>query len=167
MSLKKIVQPQPQEAPPLVSNTLILDEPMSTKSSSSVKDLNFPELKSSSKFTDARHKIKTSVLLEEFQQKLNSDLELFNADENRYDIEFVLKVCNIAESYFIQYKKMGEIKQIAVIQVLLPYFKNDSELIKNIILHIYPKITKSNILRRNKTRIFNGIKSVIKFFLSK
>ena len=167
MSLKKIVQPQPQEAPPLVSNTLILDEPVSTKSSSSVKDLNFPELKSSSKFTDARHKIKTEVLLNEFQQKLNSDLELFDCELNKYDFDFVLKICNIAENHFIQYKKMGEIKEKAVIQVLLPYFKNDVELIKSTILHIYPKITKSNILRRNKTRIFNGIKSIIKFFFLK
>jgi uncharacterized protein YaaR (DUF327 family) len=62
---------------------------------------------------------------------------------------------------------MGDIKQTAVIEVLKPYFKNDEELLKNIIEHIYPSISKSNFFRRNKTRIFNGIKTVLKFFLSK
>ena len=132
MSLKKIVQPQ--EAP--VSNTLVLDDLVQAKGSScSVKDLNFPELKKSTKFTDARHKVKVSVLLKEFKDLLNSDLELFDADENKYDLDFVLKICNIAENFFIQYQKMGDIKQTAVIEVLKPYFKNDEELLNNIIKH--------------------------------
>lgn len=163
MSLKKIIvkNDEPDSRP-----TLDLDS-FQLKSEPSFKNLNFPELKKSSKYIDARHNVKKMVLSKEFEALVNEDLQLYDANENEYDAELVLHICNIAEQYFIQYKNMGAIKKQAVIQVLKPYFKNEELLLASLVEYVFPQVTKSNMLRRNSKRIHKLFSSVVEFFLFK
>jgi hypothetical protein len=162
MSLKKIVVKTDE----VESKSLDLDM-FQFKQEPSIKNLNFPELKKSSKYIDARHNVKKLVLSKEFEALVNEDLALYDATLNEYDAELVLHICNIAENYFIQYKKMGQIKKQAVIQVLKPYFKNDELLLASIVQYVFPQVMKSNIFRRNKKRLYKLFNSVVEFFLFK
>lgn len=62
---------------------------------------------------------------------------------------------------------MGDIKREAVTNVLKPYFNNDAELIHRFIDCVFHQIVKSNVYRRNKTRLYNGLVFLLNFFLRK
>ena len=80
-----------------------------------VRPLNFAQLKKSDKFDKNRVDLKKNSLFLEFAEMVKSDLESY---EGKYDYKLVEIVCNIAEEYFVQYPKMGDIKKKSVIEVL-------------------------------------------------
>jgi hypothetical protein len=131
-----------------------------------VQALNFSELKSIPKFKYSRTQSKRNILYRDFVSKVSQDLEDFVVGDNKYDHSLVLKVCDIAEMFFID-KGSGESKKNAVIASLLPYFNNDEILISKIIDFVYPMIHKSSLYRRNKKRLWNMTVSVFNFFLRK
>ena len=94
--------------------------------------------------------------MEDFVMKVRNDIDDYDKTENKYDHSLVLIVCNIAESFFVQYKTMGVIKKEAVIHALKPYFNDDTELLSKLIDFVYPQIKKSNILRRNRSRLYSA-----------
>ena len=126
-----------------------------------VRPLNFAQLKKSDKFNKNRVDLKKNSLFLEFAEMVKSDLESY---EGKYDYKLVEIVCNIAEEYFVQYPKMGNIKKKSVLK---PYFNCDVELIDNAKEFVFPLIIKSNIFRRNKQKIQSVLTSIGQFFFQK
>jgi len=151
--MKRIVS-EPRASDNVVDDHIVLQP---------VESMNFAELKELSKLRESRKKVKGILHIADFAQKVKSDLKSLSVEDGKYEHSLVLKACDIAELFFMD-KGCGDIKREAVISVLLPYFKNDAELIAKIIEFIYPMIHKSTIIRRNKKRLWSGLVSVVNFF---
>lgn len=128
--------------------------------------MHFKELKAHSKLHDSRKRAKGLVHIADFAQKVKSDLDSFSVAEGHYDHDLVLKICDIAELFFMD-KGCGDVKKEAVISVLLPYFNNDRELIGKIIEFIFPMIKKSTLYRRNKKRAYKYFVIAVNFFFGR
>lgn len=128
-----------------------------------ISPMHFKELKAHPKLYDSRKRAKGLIHIADFAQKVKSDLESFSIAEGHYDHDLVLKMCDVAEFFFMD-KGCGDVKKEAVISVLLPYFNNDRELVSKIIEFVFPMVTKSTLFRRNKKRLWNGFVVVVNFF---
>jgi ribosomal protein S18 len=66
--------------------------------------------KTLSGFRDIRREFKIKRLLDEFVTETGRILEYFSATDDKYNADVVHWVCELAEHYFVQYKKMGTTK---------------------------------------------------------
>ncbi len=119
--------------------------------------LNNTDLKNLKGFSVIRKKIKQQHMKDEFMKQVSGVLDLFDKKDNHYEHEIIQFVCSVAEDFFISDRNMGDLKESSVIECCSKYFNNDIELVKKIIQLVLPNVPKSNILRRNKTRIINFV----------
>ena len=70
--------------------------------------------------------------------------------DNQYNDELLIEVLNIAEEYFISKDKVERDtqKKECVIELLLPYFNNDKQLLLNTIQLVDHRIKKVGLVRR-------------------
>ena len=97
-----------------------------------------------------------------FINDLKQLLKQFPAENHQYDDELLIEILNIAESFFI-YGSSEErelIKVQCIEELMLPFFKNDKELLMKTIGHVWQHVNKSNLRRRLWSRFVN-------FFLQK
>ena len=128
--------------------------------------LNNSNLSNLKGFTAVRKKIKNDALKKEFIIQISGVLDLFETSSNKYEHAIVEFVCSVAEDYFIHNRNMGDVKEDAVIQCVSKYFNYDTQLVKTIIQLVLPNVPKSNIFRRNKTRIYNFLFFLVEKFSS-
>ena len=126
--------------------------------------LNNTDLKNLKGFRAVRKRIKQQNMKDEFIKQVSGVLDLFDKHDNKYEHEIIEFVCSVAEDFFISHKKMGELKEEAVIKCVSKYFNDDEDLVKKIIQLVLPNVPKTNILRRNKQRIFNFFFIVLEKF---
>ena len=106
-------------------------------------------------------KIKRVYKLEHQKEQFLSDLkQLFqhlNVEEHQYDIELLLELLNAVEQYFIYGSKSERnmSKEEVIEQVMLPFFGNNTDVLKTFIQTISSKVKKSNAFRRVLRRIYN------------
>ena len=171
--IRKLSQPNSNQAVVASSDTA-LDLSINTDVSSSLNDnssadiqqlvdlkipsktiLNNTDLKNLKVFRAVRTKLKQQAMKDEFVNQVSGVLDLFDKNDNKYESEITQFVCSVAEDFFISHPKMGLIKEDAVVQCVSKYFNDDKELVKTIIQLVLPNITKTNIFRRNKQKIYN------------
>ena len=89
-----------------------------------------------------------------FLNDIKAILKEFPADKHQYDDELLFEILNIAEAYFIygNSEEREKIKQDCIIELLLPYFKNDTELLFKTISHVWKMVKKTNIAKRSWSR---------------
>jgi hypothetical protein len=119
--------------------------------------LNNTDLKNLKGFSVIRKKIKQQHMKDEFIKQVSGVLDLFDKKDNKYEHSIIEFVCSVAEDFFISDRNIGDLKESSVIECCSKYFNNDIELVKKIIQLVLPNVPKSNILRRNKTRIINFV----------
>jgi hypothetical protein len=119
--------------------------------------LNNTDLKNLKGFRAVRKRIKQQHMKDEFIKQVSGVLDLFDKKDNKYEHSIIEFVCSVAEDFFISDRNMGDLKESSVIECCSKYFNNDIELVKKIIQLVLPNVPKSNILRRNKTRIINFV----------
>ena len=92
-----------------------------------------------------------------FLNDIKTILKEFPADNHQYDDELLTEVLNIAEAYFIygNAEEREKIKQDCIIELLLPYFKNDTELLFKTIGHVWSRVKKTNMFKRSWSRFKN------------
>lgn len=114
-------------------------------------------LKKISSYNKLRKGYKLSNQKAIFLNDIKAILKEFPADKHQYDDELLVEILNIAESYFIYGSSADreKVKQDCIIELLLPYFKNDTELLFKTISHIWVKVKKSNIAKRSWSRFKN------------
>lgn len=114
-------------------------------------------LKKISSYNKLRKGYKLSNQKAIFLNDIKAILKEFPADKHQYDDELLVEILNIAEAYFIygSSEDREKVKQDCIIELLLPYFKNDTELLFKTISHIWVKVKKSNIAKRSWSRFKN------------
>jgi hypothetical protein len=119
-------------------------------------------LKSISSYNKLRKGYKLSNQKSIFLTDIKAILKEFPADKHQYDDELLVEILNIAEQYFIYGNKddREKAKDECVKEILLPYFRDDVELLVKTIAHVWHKVKKTNIFKRSWSRFKN-------FFLRK
>lgn len=119
------------------------------------------------KFASKRKQLKIEHAKREFVTEFHKVLTLFDAEgEEKYDHQIVLLACQCAERFFID-RGMGDIKQEVVVQSVLPFFKEDKDLVLKIIELVLPLIERSTFFSRNKQRFINFFWSVVDWLQKK
>lgn len=96
--MKRIVEPKP------IANDIVgADDVLS------IQPMNFAELKAHTKLRDSRKKVKGIMQVADFANKVKSDLMSYSVVEGHYDHALVLKICDIAEMFFVA-QGSGEVK---------------------------------------------------------
>lgn len=113
------------------------------------------------KFASKRKALKIEHAKREFIIEFHKVLTLFDSEgEDKYDHQIVLLACQCAEDFFLD-RQMGEVKQEVVIESVLPFFKQDKDLVLKIIELVLPLIQRSTFFSRNKQRLINFFWSVV------
>jgi hypothetical protein len=119
-------------------------------------------LKSISSYNKLRKGYKLSNQKSIFLTDIKAILKEFPSDKHQYDDELLVEILNIAEAYFIYGNKEDreKAKEDCIKEILLPYFRDDQELLLKTIAHVWYKVKKTNIFKRCWARFRN-------FFLRK
>ena len=114
-------------------------------------------LKKISSYNKLRKGFKLSNQKAIFLNDIKAILKEFPADRHQYDDELLVEILNIAEAYFIygSSEDREKVKQDCIMELLLPYFKNDAELLFKTISHVWSKVKKTNIAKRSWSRFKN------------
>jgi hypothetical protein len=79
-------------------------------------------------------------------------------EENDLNDELLVQILNISESFFIYFdkKEREEMKHESVVELMLPYFRNDVKLLEKSISLVWGRVKKTTWKRRawSKTKIF-------------
>jgi hypothetical protein len=114
-------------------------------------------LKSISSYNKLRKGYKLSNQKSIFLNDIKAILKEFPADKHQYDDELLVEILNIAEQYFIYGSREDreKVKQECIMDILLPYFRDDVELLLKTIAHVWRKVKKTNIMKRSWSRFRN------------
>ena len=114
-------------------------------------------LKKISSYNKLRKGYKLSNQKAIFLNDIKAILKEFPSDKHQYDDELLVEILNIAEAYFIYGSSADreKVKQDCIIELLLPYFKNDTELLFKTIGHVWKMVKKTNIAKRSWSRFKN------------
>lgn len=114
-------------------------------------------LKKISSYNKLRKGFKLSNQKVIFLNDIKAILREFPAERHQYDDELLVEILNIAESYFIYGSSADreKVKQDCIMELLLPYFKNDVELLFKTISHVWSKVKKTNFAKRCLSRFKN------------
>lgn len=165
--LKKITVPElvlPPEKPKMQRQTntveFSVDDPVEATGHSEDKSTvpktrvgtrtNLKKLKG---FNEKRKQMKYKKFQTEYITNLKTELDAIDDTEDRkYDAETILFIMQAVEDEFIQEGKMGEMKYETVMQLALPYFNNDEQLVDTFIKLKYPELKQSTFLRRMRLK---------------
>jgi hypothetical protein len=79
-------------------------------------------------------------------------------EENDLNDELLVQILNIAESYFIYFneEERETMKHESVVELMLPYFRNDVKLLEKSISLVWGRVIKTTWKRRawSKTKLF-------------
>ena len=114
-------------------------------------------LKKISSYNKLRKGYKLSNQKAIFLNDIKAILKEFPPANHQYDDELLVEILNIAEAYFIYGSAVDreKVKQDCIMELLLPYFKNDVELLFKTISHVWNNVKKTNIAKRLWSRCKN------------
>jgi hypothetical protein len=114
-------------------------------------------LKKISSYNKLRKGYKLSNQKAIFLNDIKAILKEFPPEKHQYDDELLVEILNICEAYFIygSTEDRKKVKQDCIIELLLPYFKNDTELLFKTISHVWKYVKKTNIAKRSWARFKN------------
>ena len=114
-------------------------------------------LKKISSYNKLRKGYKLSNQKAIFLNDIKAILKEFPPANHQYDDELLVEILNIAEAYFIYGSAVDreKVKQDCIMELLLPYFKNDVELLFKTISHVWNNVKKTNIAKRSWSRFKN------------
>ena len=121
-------------------------------------------LKNIKAFDKIRQNYKLSNQKSIFLDGMRSTLDHLDVVSNKFNLEILIEVCNMANDFFIygDSKVRENTKNEAIYELLLPYFLND-EVLEAFIISLQYKIKKSYLLKRLYKRLY---KRVINFIFN-
>jgi len=117
----------------------------------SLYGVNLKKIKS---YKNIRRSYKIKNQKQVFLTDLKQVLREFPFTDNQYNDELLVEILNIAEVYFCYGSKeeREKVKFEAIQELMLPYFKDDKELLLKTISHVWSKVYKSNSFKRTWQR---------------
>ena len=119
-------------------------------------------LKKIKSFKSLRQSYKVSNQQTVFLTDMKTMLDHLSIDDNKFNLELLIEVSNIANQFFIygNQNDREESKIQAVHELLLPYFQNDSDILEAMLVSVQNKIKKSTLARRLFKRVYNFFCSI-------
>ena len=117
----------------------------------SLYGVNLKKIKS---YKNIRRSYKIKNQKQVFLTDLKQVLREFPFMDHQYNDELLVEILNIAEVYFCYGDKeeREKVKSEAIKELMLPYFKEDEQLLLKTISHIWCKVSKSNAFKRTWQR---------------
>lgn len=117
----------------------------------SLYGVNLKKIKS---YKNIRRSYKIKNQKQVFLTDLKQVLREFPFTDNQYNDELLVEILNIAEVYFCYGSKeeREKVKFEAIQELMLPYFKEDEQLLLKTISHVWAKVSKSNSFKRTWQR---------------
>ena len=117
----------------------------------SLYGVNLKKIKS---YKNIRRSYKIKNQKQVFLTDLKQVLREFPFTDNQYNDELLVEILNIAEVYFCYGSKeeREKVKSEAIKELMMPYFKEDEELLIKTITHVWRKVSKSNAFKRTWQR---------------
>lgn len=114
-------------------------------------------LKKIKSFKTLRQSYKVNNQQAIFISDMKQMLDHLDTTENKFNLELLVEVSNIANEFFIYGKKeiRESSKMEAVNELLLPYFQDDNDILETMLKSVQNKITSSNAFRRGFRRLYN------------
>ena len=111
-------------------------------------------LKKLSSYNKLRRNKKLSIQKQVFLDDVGAILSQFPVEDYLYDDELLITFLNICESYFVcsSAVERKESKDEAL-RLMLPYFRDDVQLLKKSVAHVWHKVKKSSALKRMVARL--------------
>jgi hypothetical protein len=115
------------------------------------------DLKQMQSFKVKRRSFKFATQSRLFVEELSVVLSQYAPEEHQFDMELLTTVLNIAESFFIHGSsdERKAQKDAAVQELLLPYFRDDKDLLDLMKTSVWNKVKKSNVWRRSFRKFRN------------
>jgi hypothetical protein len=104
-------------------------------------------------YQERRRTLKSDKYENYWLSKINECLDLYDPKNDKYFFDLCKCVMQIVEKYMIYTDKCGLSKKKVVMQILLPYFDNNEELLSKTIENQMQHIQKSSFLRRLLTKL--------------
>jgi 6-pyruvoyl-tetrahydropterin synthase len=171
--LKSVVNPSVQKTPSITQTQPVLnitendtlqsdDTPVIPK-----KVLFNTSLSGLQGYEEIRKKAKADKLKTEFILDCEEVLKYFKSKQTeKYDHKTLLFVMNLAEQYFYK-DKMGDTKLEVVEKLMLPYYDNNEELLKNQIEFLLYKVEKPSVISRYVNKGVSFLCQSLTFILGK
>ena len=114
-------------------------------------------LKNIKSFKKLRQSYKVSNQKSIFVNDMKSMLDHLDVEDNKFNLELLVEVSNIANEFFIygENESRESTKIEAVHELLLPYFQGDIDILEIMLVSVQNKIRKSTMLRRGIKRLYN------------
>jgi hypothetical protein len=114
-------------------------------------------LKKIKSFKKLRQSYKVSNQKSIFISDMKNMLNHLDTEENKFNLELLVEVSNIANEFFIYGESdlREQTKVEAVQELLLPYFQDDNAILEIMLVSAKNKIRKSSALRRVVKRVYN------------
>ena len=121
------------------------------------KTLYGSNLKRIKSFKNLRKSYKISNQKQVFITDMKNMLFHLDTNTNKFNLELLVEVCNIANQFFIygSSENREASKSEAIYELLLPYFQNDITILTSMLESVQGKIIKSTTLRRLYRRLKN------------
>jgi hypothetical protein len=115
------------------------------------------DLKRMKSFKAKRRSFKFASQGKLFVEELGVVLEQYLPEDHQFDLELLETVLNVAEGFFIHgnASERKQQKEEAVKDLLLPYFRDDEDLLDLMKTTVWRKVKKSNVWRRLYRRTKN------------
>jgi len=105
-------------------------------------------------FNQKRKEMKHLKFKNDYISSMKAELEVLDDVEARkYDADTILFLMESVESEFIQSGGLGDLKREAVIELALPYFNNDVELVNVFIDMKFKEVKQATLLRRMQMKL--------------
>lgn len=115
------------------------------------------DLKSVKSFKVKRKALKFASQSQVFEQEVKEVLDQYapNVDEFDLDRDLLLLVLNMSEEYFIHGadEVRNKQKKESIAAVMLPYFRNDKQILQIMIDSVWKKVKKSTYMKRKLTKL--------------
>jgi hypothetical protein len=120
-----------------------------------IKNLYAYDLKKLKSYRTIRQDVKHTNQLIIFENDVGSLLKCFKIDEFNMNTELLELVLQLTEDYFIfgNQKQRDTMKKQAINNLMLQYFKNDQEILDNVMRYAYTNVRKSNFFKRSYSKL--------------
>jgi hypothetical protein len=121
------------------------------------------DLKKIKSFKEMRSAYKAKSQKQVFLNDLSVLLDEYKPEEHKYDLDLLLHILNISESFFVFGSKdeREEAKVSSVKELMLKYFGNDDDILDIMIGSVMPKVKKITLIKRWMRRLRLWLKKKI------
>ena len=125
-----------------------------------IKNLYAYDLKKLKSYHNIRRDVKLSNQVLIFENDVGSLLKCFDIEKFQMDSKLLELVLQLSEDYFVYgtYTERCSLKKQAISNIMLRYFKNDQQLLDNMVEYAFTNVRRSNFFKRAYSKVVAFLK---------